>query len=139
VTEKFDNLIIRYLEKHPGTLYINLSSGAVYGKKIEKPLEITSPSIIDINRLDSGDYYAIAKLNAEAKHRALSNFNIADIRVFFFQPLYRFVIGFLMGDIILLSGTTESDSQLRRYHPGLCRRGRTLGSDEINNEKRIDK
>lgn len=101
VTEKFDNLILKYLEKHPGTLYINLSSGAVYGKKIEKPLETTSQSVIDMNHLDSGHYYAIAKINSEAKHRALPDFNIVDIRVFsFFSRFIGLSSGFLMGDIV---------------------------------------
>ncbi|MDO8566253.1 MAG: NAD(P)-dependent oxidoreductase [Candidatus Moranbacteria bacterium] len=101
VTEKFDNLILKYLEKHPNTLYINLSSGAVYGKIIEKPLEITSQSVIDINNLDSGDYYAIAKMNSEAKHRALPNFNIVDIRVFsFFSHFIDLSSGYLLADII---------------------------------------
>ena len=31
LTERFDNLILDYLEKAPDTLYINFSSGAVYG------------------------------------------------------------------------------------------------------------
>lgn len=101
ITEKFDNLILKYLEKHPKALYINLSSGAVYGKKIEKPLEITSQSVIDINNLDSGDYYAIAKMNSEAKHRALPNFNIVDIRVFsFFSHFINLSSGYLMADVI---------------------------------------
>lgn len=101
ITEKFDNLILKYLGEHPGTLYINLSSGAVYGKKIEKPLEITSQSIIDINHLDPGEYYSIAKINSEAKHRALSNFNIVDIRVFsFFSRFIDLSSGYLAADII---------------------------------------
>lgn len=101
VTEKFDNLILKYLEKHPNTLYINLSSGAVYGKKIEKPLEITSQSAIDINHLDSGHYYAIAKINSEAKHRASLGYNIVDIRIFsFLSPFIDLSSGFLMGDVV---------------------------------------
>jgi len=101
VTEKFDNLILKYLEKHPNTLYINLSSGAAYGKKIEKPLEIFSQSVLNINHLDSGEYYSIAKINSEAKHRALPNYNIVDIRIFsFFSRFIGLSSGYLMADIV---------------------------------------
>lgn len=121
ITEKFDNLILKYLEKHPNTLYINLSSGAVYGKKIEKPLGITSQSTISINNLDSGDYYAIAKMNSEAKHRALPNFNIVDIRVFsFFSRFIDLSSGYLMADIVnslqqKKKLITSSDNIVRDY------------------------
>ena len=101
VTEKFDTLILKYLQKHPDALYINLSSGAVYGKKNEKPVEVASQSTISINHLDSGDYYSIAKITSEAKHRALKNFNIVDIRVFsFFSRFIDLSSDYLMADII---------------------------------------
>lgn len=101
VTEKFDTLILKYLQKHPDTLYINLSSGAVYGNKIEKPAEMASQSSITVNALDSSDFYAIAKINSEAKHRALSDFNIVDIRIFsFFSRFIDLSSGYLMGDVV---------------------------------------
>lgn len=32
VTERFDNLVLDHLERYPDTIYVNLSTGAVYGK-----------------------------------------------------------------------------------------------------------
>jgi len=32
VTERFDNLVLDYLECHPSALYLNMSSGAAYGQ-----------------------------------------------------------------------------------------------------------
>jgi nucleoside-diphosphate-sugar epimerase len=82
LTETHDNMVLDYLEKRPGALYINFSSGAVYGRDFLKPAEESSASLIPLNHLDSNDWYRIAKLNSEAKHRALSGFNIVDLRVF---------------------------------------------------------
>jgi len=121
VTEKFDNLVLKYLQKHPDTLYINLSSGAVYGNKIEKPAEMASRSSIAVNAMDSSDFYAIAKINSEAKHRALSDFSIVDIRIFsFFSRFIDLSSGYLMGDIVQAlqqqkNLITSSDDIIRDY------------------------
>lgn len=99
VTEEIDNMILDYLIKKPKTLYINLSSGAVYGDNFEQPITKSTKSILNINSIS--EYYSIAKINAEAKHRAMSNLNIVDLRVFaFFSHFVNENSGFLMSEII---------------------------------------
>jgi nucleoside-diphosphate-sugar epimerase len=88
LTETFDDLCINYLNDHNNTLYINFSSGAVYGKEFDKPADITSMCYININKIEAEDYYAIAKINSEAKHRSLSKKNIVDLRVFNYFSRY---------------------------------------------------
>ncbi len=84
VTEKFDRLILEYLSRHPNTLTLNLSSGAVYGKEFFRPVDDTSVLPLEINRLGREDFYGIAKLYSEAKHRAFREWNIVDLRIFGF-------------------------------------------------------
>ncbi|MBI5079292.1 NAD-dependent epimerase/dehydratase family protein [Candidatus Wolfebacteria bacterium] len=82
ITEKFDNLAIEYLRNiNPNALYIGFSSGVVYGK-LSAPAEENTANNIRPNHITSEDYYAIARLNAETKHRAFNNLNIVDLRLF---------------------------------------------------------
>lgn len=100
VTEEIDTLIINYLIKKPKTLYINLSSGAVYGDNFKRPLTNETDSILHINNMSTSEYYAIAKINSEAKHRSFSHLNIVDIRVFaFFSNLVNTDSSFLMSEV----------------------------------------
>jgi len=83
VSEKYDNLIIDYLKINPKTLYINFSSGAIYGQDFIAPVEIGTKFNINTNELSfKENRYAINKLYLETKHRAYSNLNIIDIRLF---------------------------------------------------------
>ena len=82
ITEKFDNLIIDYLSKNNSTIYINFSSGAVYGTDFKKPVNKKTKCKLDVNNILPTDFYKIAKINSEAKHRCLNKFNIVDIRIF---------------------------------------------------------
>lgn len=82
VAEKYDNLIIEYLLKNPGTLYISLSSGAVYGREFSAPVEENTANSIKVNHITTQDYYSITRLNAEAKHRAFKGLRIIDLRIF---------------------------------------------------------
>ena len=101
VTEEMDTLIINYLEKNPKTLYINLSSGAVFGKNFDKAITEETKSILNINNLQLSEYYSIAKINAEAKHRAMKNFNIVDLRIFaFFSRFVDIKAEFFMSEVI---------------------------------------
>lgn len=101
VTEEVDNMVISYLEKKPKTLYINLSSGAVYGDNFNKPINEKTRTILNINNLKISEYYSVAKINAEAKHRSMSNLNIADLRVFaFFSRFVDINAGFLMSEVV---------------------------------------
>lgn len=98
ITEEFDNLIISYLQKKPSRLYINLSSGVVYGG--DGPFKANSTLALNPNELDNP--YQMAKLNAESKHRSLSNLNIIDLRIFsYFSRFVDLKSGFLMTDITL--------------------------------------
>ena len=82
VTEEYDNLIIEYLLKNPDTLYISFSSGAVYGREHSSAVEENAVNSIRVNHVISEDYYAIARLNSEAKHRSFKDLNIVDLRLF---------------------------------------------------------
>jgi nucleoside-diphosphate-sugar epimerase len=85
VTEHYDNMIIEYLKQHPDTTSIYVSSGAAYASDFLAPVDKHSTTTaVNINDLTDGNYYSIAKMNSEAKHRAMSELNIADIRLFGF-------------------------------------------------------
>ncbi|WP_334072093.1 MULTISPECIES: NAD(P)-dependent oxidoreductase [Paenibacillus] len=88
VTEEFDNLVLDYIRKHPKTLYINFSSGAIYGTDFAEAASQTKCASIDVNQLGIKDYYGISKLHMEAKHRSLPDHYIVDIRIFGFFSRY---------------------------------------------------
>lgn len=81
VTREFDFLALDYLRRHPGTRYIFLSSGAVYGQNFADSVGEASLAHVPVNALQPQDYYAEAKRYAEALHRSRPE-NIFDIRVF---------------------------------------------------------
>lgn len=101
ITEKFDELVLRYLESHPKTLYIHLSSGAVSEKKkVQTRGRHEQPSGNRGLRVPE-EYYTLAKHKAEAKHRALPNRHIVDVRIFsFFSRFIDASSGYLMADIL---------------------------------------
>jgi len=124
LTEQFDNLVLDYINEHPDTLYINFSSGAVYGTDFSVPVDESSYSRWDINHISEADYYGIAKLNSEAKHRALKDMNIVDLRVFgYFSRFIDLKSRFLLSEIISCAKegkefVTTSDNIIRDYvHP----------------------
>jgi nucleoside-diphosphate-sugar epimerase len=82
VTETYDDLVLDHLSSHPGTLYVNFSSGAVYGTEFPAPAGDATVTSLPVNRLSPAHYYGLAKLNAEAKHRSRAKQNIVDLRVF---------------------------------------------------------
>ncbi|MDD2889304.1 MAG: NAD-dependent epimerase/dehydratase family protein [bacterium] len=82
VTEKYDNLSIKYLLKNPDALYISFSSGTVYGREFSAPAEENTINSIRVNHITPEDYYTIARLNAETKHRAFNGLKIIDLRIF---------------------------------------------------------
>jgi nucleoside-diphosphate-sugar epimerase len=85
ITEKYDNMAIDYLREHPSTKYIFISSGVVHNDyDIYKP-----------------NFYLMSKLNAEAKHRALLDLNIIDIRLYsFFTRFINLDAKFFMAALI---------------------------------------
>ena len=101
VTEQYDNMALEYLKQHNKTKYIFLSSGAVYGGNYQEPVDKDTVATIDINNLKSTDWYTLAKLYAEAKHRSLPDLSIIDIRVFnYFSHRQNMDARFLITDIV---------------------------------------
>ena len=101
VTEQYDDMALEYLKQHKKTKYIFLSSGAVYGGNYQEPVDKETVATIDINNLKSTDWYTLAKLYAEAKHRSLSDLSIIDVRVFnYFSHRQNMDARFLITDII---------------------------------------
>lgn len=82
LTETYDNMILDYLRKNKSTVYINFSSGAVYGKEFLVAANVNSVNHICVNKIDPTHYYSIAKLNSEAKHRSYRDLRIVDLRIF---------------------------------------------------------
>ena len=80
--EKFDNIVLNYLENHPQCLYINFSSGAVYGTNFKDPVNEKSIAWYKPNFIKKEDNYRLSKIYTEAKHRSLTEFKIWDIRIF---------------------------------------------------------
>jgi len=124
VTEKYDNLVLRYLSSHPHTLYISFSSGAVYGRGHTAPAGEVTFNHVKVNHLVPEDYYGIVRLNAEAKHRALQHLNIVDLRVFsYFSRYINLTDGYFITDVMeaILENKvlrTDSTNIVRDYlHP----------------------
>lgn len=109
LTEQFDRLAMDYLAARPDTRYIAFSSGAAYGGDFAQPASEDTPAVVAINRIRSADYYGIAKLAAEAKHRASAEFAIVDFRLFgLFSRYADLDAGFFMCDVYraIAQGTT---------------------------------
>jgi nucleoside-diphosphate-sugar epimerase len=101
ITNQYDTLATDYIKKNPQTKYIFLSSGAVYGGNFVEPASHETQSRININNLDPTDYYGIAKIYAEVRHRAMSEYMIVDIRVFnYFSRTHDMSSKFFMTDLI---------------------------------------
>jgi nucleoside-diphosphate-sugar epimerase len=101
VTLKYDQLALSYLEQHPLCRYIFLSSGAAYGSSFDTPVDENTKSTVAINNLQPQDWYAVAKLHAECRHRSLVHLPIIDIRVFnYFSHSQDISARFLITDIV---------------------------------------
>ncbi|MBP9866840.1 MAG: NAD(P)-dependent oxidoreductase [Candidatus Pacebacteria bacterium] len=100
VTESVDKMIIAYITKKINTKYINMSSGAVYGNSFTKPVTEKTKIVFNDKKFSAYEYYAIAKINSEAKHRALNNLHIIDIRIFaFFSHFFDSDASFFMSQV----------------------------------------
>jgi nucleoside-diphosphate-sugar epimerase len=87
LTEEFDNMVLKYLQRYLSTLYINFSSGAVYS--------------ISVNDIKPEHYYGIAKLHQEARHRALKKLNIVDLRIFsYFSRFIELDSGYFLTELL---------------------------------------
>lgn len=95
VTEDLDRLGLRYVVDNPDAAYIYLSTGAIYGPDYDTDV-FTWP----VNAPPLGRLYPLAKLTAEARHRALTDRKIADIRIFgYFSRHADRSAGFLLSQI----------------------------------------
>jgi nucleoside-diphosphate-sugar epimerase len=81
-TLKYDEMVLKYQISHPACRYVFFSSGAVYGSKFDHPVDVSTTAAIPINNLLPQDWYAVSKLHAESRHRALADLPIVDVRVF---------------------------------------------------------
>ena len=84
ITDKYDEQVLLYLKKFSDSLYINISSGAVYGENFTNNVNEKS-TITTIQEINP---YAESKISIEKKHRKLSDNNIIDLRVFNFFSRY---------------------------------------------------
>ncbi|ETT59111.1 hypothetical protein C173_28086 [Paenibacillus sp. FSL R7-277] len=142
ITEQYDNLILDYLHKNPAAIYINLSSGAVYGSEFDQPATDGKWLKLDPNHLSAQEFYGITKLNMEAKHRSLSQHRIVDLRVFgIFSAFIDLNSRYLLTDIIhhLRKGEilhTSPDNIVRDYvHPeDLIQLIKLCMREEVGNE-----
>lgn len=82
VTLRFDEMVLEYLQAHPTCRYLFLSSGAAYGSRFDEPAKRDTPAIVPINKLAPHEWYGVAKMHAECRHRAHPELPIVDIRVF---------------------------------------------------------
>ena len=101
VTLRFDELVLDYLQTQPTCRYLFLSSGAVYGSSFNEPANRDTPAVVAINNLTPQEWYGVAKLHAECRHRAHPEFPITDIRVFnYFSRTQDINARFLITDIL---------------------------------------
>ncbi len=101
VTLRFDEMVLEYLRTHPACRYLFLSSGAAYGSSFREPARRETPAMVAINELAPNEWYGVAKLHAECRHRAHPEFAIFDIRVFnYFSHTQDIAARFLITDIL---------------------------------------
>jgi nucleoside-diphosphate-sugar epimerase len=101
VTLQYDEMALDYVKQHPTCRYLFLSSGAACGSSFDEPANENTKAEIAINNLKPQDWYVIAKLYAECRHRALPHLPIIDIRVFnYFSRTLDISSRFLITDII---------------------------------------
>lgn len=82
INRHYDEQVMRYLDVHPDTKYVYMSSGAVYGGEFAQPSTADTCAKANLNMLASTDWYGLAKINSEILHRSRSHLPIVDIRIF---------------------------------------------------------
>ncbi|OGT07198.1 MAG: epimerase [Gallionellales bacterium RBG_16_57_15] len=101
ITLRFDELVLEYLQTHLACRYLFLSSGAAYGSGFNEPAKRDTPAIVPINNLAPHEWYGVAKLHAECRHRSHPELSIIDIRVFnYFSRTQDISARFLITDIL---------------------------------------
>lgn len=110
ITLEYDQMALRGLRAQPRRRYIFLSSGAAYGSNFLEPADEHTRSAISINALTPQEYYSVAKLHAECRHRALPQHPIVDLRVFnLFSRTQDLAARFFITDIVR---AIQSDTEL---------------------------
>jgi nucleoside-diphosphate-sugar epimerase len=122
-TREADALALAYAVRNPATPYVFMSSGAVYGTDYATPASASTAAIVPINSLSPNSYYSVAKLYAEAVHRAAPA-TVIDIRIFNYVSRHLDINSrFLLADLVrsIQNNTvfeTGSDNIWRDYlHP----------------------
>jgi nucleoside-diphosphate-sugar epimerase len=102
IGEEYDNMVISCLRDNlPDALYISFSSGALYGRNHMGPVNENTINQIRVNHVTSEDYYAISRLNSEAKHRAFNTLKIVDLRIFsYFSRFINLTDGYFITDVM---------------------------------------
>jgi len=101
ITLRFDEMVLEYLREHPSCRYLFLSSGAAYGSGFNEPANRDTLAAVAINNLAPHEWYGVAKLHAECRHRAQPELPIVDIRVFnYFSRTQDISARFLITDIL---------------------------------------
>jgi len=101
ITERYDNMVIEYLNNHSDVIYICLGSGAIYGNQYPSPVNKKSINEIQVNHITPQDYYSISRLYSETKHRAHKDLKIIDIRIFsYFSRFFDLTDGYFISELI---------------------------------------
>jgi len=101
ITLRFDELVLDYLRTHQECRYLFLSSGAAYGSVFNEPVNRATQAVVPINNISPQEWYGVAKLHAECRHRAHPDYVIFDIRVFnYFSSTQDISARFLITDIL---------------------------------------
>lgn len=122
---EFDMLCMQYASAYRDSVYINMSSGCVYGQNFgAKPVNEFSQASYDINLMKSDNLYMYSKLICEIHHRYASPLNIVDLRVFsYFSEFVDTKSGFLLSSMLdslvnYKPFVTGDDNVMRDYiHP----------------------
>lgn len=124
ITRCYDLKALDYVSLNPDCRYIFFSSGAVFGNVFTQPVTDDSVACVSVNSICSRDWYGLAKLEAETRHRCLQKLSIVDLRVFnYFSHTQSLTSSFMVAEIMqaLLGNTTfvtSSDDIVRDYlHP----------------------
>jgi nucleoside-diphosphate-sugar epimerase len=101
VTLHFDQMVLDYLQLYPTCCYLFLSSGAAYGSGFSEPANNNTQALVSINSLTPHEWYGVAKMHAECRHRAHPELAIIDIRVFnYFSHTQDLSARFLITDMV---------------------------------------
>lgn len=115
ITQQFDDLALAGLRRHPSRRYVFLSSGAAYGSDFTAPAGPDTKASVAINALQPQDYYAVAKLHAECRHRARLDDAITDLRIFnYFSHTQDLAARFFITDLL----RAVRDGGVLRTSPG---------------------